>query len=70
MEFGKEKKIPVARKCPSHPAHNFSNGPSVASAPSTRPSTFTNELYLLPKEPEHSGYKIATLSLNPKPVPN
>ena len=28
-EFDKEKKIPAARKFPSPPPHNFSNGPSL-----------------------------------------
>ena len=28
-EFDNEKKIPAARKFPSPPPHNFSNGPSI-----------------------------------------
>ena len=29
-EFDNEKKIPAARKFPSLPPHNFSNGPSLS----------------------------------------
>ena len=43
-EFDNEKKVPAARKFPSPPTHNFSNGPSLTSNART---TATSDCHII-----------------------